>query len=194
MGHASLCNRSLVIDNAASVDPEFVVMYYYFNYKHGSQDAETIIFSLVSQLLLKIPALWPAVDTIYEKCETLQRKPSVEDAAGLLLDLKDPSKVIIAIDALDEASDSTRNTLLTQLCKLCDAGFRIFLTSRPAINIGQLRSHTTVFDITADKRDLEIYASTRLQANENVQEILGDLASTVVTQLVNLIVSQAAGM
>jgi hypothetical protein len=104
----------------------------------------------VSQLLLKIPALWSAVDTLYKRCETLQRKPSVEDAAGLLFDLREPSKVIIAIDALDEASDSTRNTLLTQLCKLCDAGFRIFLTSRPAINIGQLRSHATVVDVTAN--------------------------------------------
>jgi hypothetical protein len=190
-----LCNRSLLIDHAASIDPEFVIVYYYLNYKHeGSQDAETIIFSLVSQLLVKVPVLWPAVDRLYKKYETLQCKPSVEDTIGLLFDLENSSKVIIAIDALDEASSSTRDTLLKLLSKLCDVGFRVFLTSRPAINIRQLRSYATVVDITAEKRDLEIYASTRLHANENVQEVLGDLASTVVTQMVNLIVSQAAGM
>jgi hypothetical protein len=143
---------------------------------------------------LKFPALWPTVDRLYKKCETLQRKPSVEDAISPLFDVEKPSKVIIAIDALDEASNSTRDTLLKLLSKLCDVGFRAFLTSRPAINIRQLRTYATVVDITAQKRDLEIYASTRLQANENVQEVLGDLASTVVTQMVDLMVSQAAGM
>jgi hypothetical protein len=170
-------------------------VYHYLNYKHeGSQDAETIIFSLVSQLLVNIPTLWPAVDRLYEKYETLQRKPSVEDTTGLLLGLENPSKVIVAIDALDEASNSTRDILLKQLSKLCDLGFRVFLTSRPAISIRQLRSYATVVDITADKGDLEIYANTVLQSNENVQEVLGDLASTVVPQMVELIVSQAAGM
>jgi hypothetical protein len=188
-------DRSLVIDHAASVDPEFAIVYYYLNYKHeGSQDVETIISSLVSQLLVKVPALWPAVDRLYKKCETIQRKPSIEDAISPLFDLENPSRVIIAIDALDEASNSTRDTLLKLLSKLCDVGFRAFLTSRPTINITQLRTYATVVDSTAQKRDLEIYASTKLQANENVQEVLGDLASTVVTQMVDLMVSQAAGM
>jgi hypothetical protein len=51
-----------------------------------------------------------------------------------------------------------------------------------------------VVDITAEKLDLEIYASTALQSNENAQEVLGDLAITVIAQMVDLIISQAAGM
>jgi hypothetical protein len=190
-----LHDRSLVIDHATSIDPEFVIVYYYLNYKHeGSQDIKTIISSLVSQLLVKIPALWPAVDRLYKKCEATRRKPSIEDAISPLFDLETPSKVIIAIDALDEASNSTRDALLKLLSSLCEVGFRAFLTSRPTINIRQLRTCTTVVDITAQKRDLEIYTTTRLEENENVQEVLEDRASTVVNQMVDLMVSQAAGM
>jgi hypothetical protein len=188
-------NRSLVIDHAVLINPELVIAYYYINYKHeASQGTEMIIFSLLSQVLVKIPALWPAVDRLYTKCESLQCKPAVEDAIGLMANVENPSMVILAIDALDEASNPTRDTLLKLLCKLCGIGFRVFLTSRPAINIGQLQSYTSVVDITAEKADLERYATTRLEANENVQETLGDLASTVVPQMVDLIVSEAAGM
>jgi hypothetical protein len=191
-----LFNRSLVIDHATtSIDVNAAIAYYYFNYKHqDSQKAEVVLFSFLSQLLAKLPGLWPQLDKLYETCEKLQSRPALEDALDILLNIKNPGEVIFAIDALDEASVSCRDNLLQHLNKLAEVGFRILLTSRPDVNLRQLQSRSIIIDITAQEEDLEIYATQRLQESMNVQDILEGYGESVIKQLVELVVSHAAGM
>jgi hypothetical protein len=141
-----------------------------------------------------LPELWPQLDKLYESYEKLPRRPELEDTLGILLSIKAPRKVMFAIDALDEASDSCRDQLLQHLNKLAEVGFRILLTSRPDVNLRQLQNRSIVMDITAQKEDLEIYATKRLQESMNVQDILEGYGESVIKQLVELIVAHAAGM
>jgi hypothetical protein len=141
-----------------------------------------------------LPELWPQLDKLYESYEKIPRRPELEDTLGILLSIKAPRKVMFAIDALDEASDSCRDQLLQHLNKLAEVGFRILLTSRPDVNLRQLQNRSIVMDITAQKEDLEIYATKRLQESMNVQDILEGYGESVIKQLVELIVANAAGM
>ena len=153
-----------------------------------------MLCSLLSQLLAKLPELWTQLDKLYESCEKLQSRPTLEDALDILLHIKNPSEVIFAIDALDEASVPCRDQLLQHLNKLAEVGFRILLTSRPDVNLRQLRSHSIIINITAQKEDLEVYTTQRLQESMNVQDILEGYGESVIRQLVDLVISHAAGM
>jgi len=172
-----------------------VVAYFSFNYKHqDSQNVEVVLYSLLSQLLAKPLELWTQLDKLYESCEKLQSRPTLDDAHDILLHIKIPSGVIFAIDALDEASVPCRDQLLQHLNKLAEVGFCILLTSRPDVNLRQLRSHSIVIDITAQKEDLKVYTTQRLQESMNVQDILEGYGESVIRQLVDLVISHAAGM
>jgi hypothetical protein len=91
-----------------------------------------VLCSLLSQLLAKLPELWPQLDKLYESCEKLQSRPTLENALDILLNIKNPIEVIFAIDALDEASFSCRDQLLQHLNKLAEVWIShpLNLTSR----------------------------------------------------------------
>lgn len=193
-GHANLLNSSLVIDRAMTIDPGFIIAYYYINYKYeGFHDIEAIVGCLMSQLLLQIPSLWSALDLLYQRCESDRRKPLFEELINPLLNLEDRSKIIVVIDALDEISDVTRATMLRLLKQLSEADISLFLTSRP-IDLKDLRSRARILEVSAQERDLETYARSKLRTNENVQDVVGDLADAIIDQIVNPMVSHAAGM
>lgn len=194
-GHAESLDSCLVIDHATATDTGFIVAYYYLNYRHeGSHNIEVIVSCLVSQLLLQIPALWPSVNLLYRKYESNRREPSFEEFISLLLSLQDPSQIMIVIDALDETSDSTRTAFSGLFKQLSATGIRLFVTSHPIINVNDLRSYATVIEISAPEQDLGIYARTKLLTSENFQAVAGELAFTIVNEIVNRMVSQAAGM
>src|SRR5205814_8559714 len=94
------------------------IAYIYFNYKQ--QESQTIHFiyaSLVSQLLNRIPVLQGRVKELYEKHDRGRKSPSADELFNILSNLPSSYKVVLAFDALDEASDTTRDGLVTQLAK-----------------------------------------------------------------------------
>jgi hypothetical protein len=120
--------------------------------------------------------------------------PSLEDTIQTLLGIQEPAKVILVFDALDEASTKTRDGLLQYLVKLAQTGFRIFVTSRPDVQLKQVRDLTNRMDLTANKEDLRLYAKSCFQDSANVQDILDDQFIDISDQLVELIIERAGGM
>jgi len=141
-----------------------------------------------------VSELWQPVETLYENNDASQSRPDIDTLIETFLKIKTPSKVIFAIDALDEASKSTRSNLFPHLSKLAEAGFRIFFTSRPDVDLRQFRNQAIVMDIQAQNEDLEMYVTKHLQESENVQDVLEGYDQSIAKQIVKLIVGHAAGM
>ena len=71
---------------------------------------------------------------------------------------------------------------------------RVFLTSRPDVDIRILRKHALVVKVSASDADLTQYARKHLQDNSNIQRMLEESSDGVMNKIIDLIVSRASGM
>jgi hypothetical protein len=171
------------------------VSYYYLNYKHQeSQKPESILLSLLSQLLTDMPELWPSLEELYSKPESSRLRPGVQETLDLFRKIEEPRRVILVIDALDEAASSTRTKLLSCMSELSNTGLRFFLTSRLDVDLKILRSQTIVMDITARTQDLMTYVTKHLEDSQNVQDVLDTCHGSIVEPISELIVANSGGM
>lgn len=111
----------------------------------------------------------------------------------MLTRLPSSSEIVLAFDALDEASVNAREDLLSRLARLDRMSFRVFITSRPDIGIGLISAKATVENVTAQSSDLEEFIRGRLQT-DRVQRILGENSQRVTPQIIQNLTSRAAGM
>jgi hypothetical protein len=70
---------------------------------------------------------------------------------------------------------------------------RIFLTSRPDVNIRELTKQTLAIRVTASETDLRNYACKHLRENANVLDMLDEDKEALIPEIADLIVSQASG-
>ena len=169
--------------------------YYYLNYKHQeSQTPENIMLSLLSQLLSDMPELWPTLEELYSTSESSRTRPGMQEILDLFRKIEDSCRVILVIDALDEATSSTRTKLFSCISELSNTGLRFFLTSRPDVDLKILRSQAIVLDITARTQDLMTYVSRHLEDSQNVQDVLDTCDGGIVEQISELIVANSGGM
>lgn len=108
--------------------------------------------------------------------------------------LKGTEHILLAIDALDEAGTFARESLVRQLAKLAKLPMRIFLTSRPDVDITGLTQKTLAVRVTASETDLRSYAYKHLCENSNVLDMLDENKEALIPDITDLIVSQASGM
>jgi len=169
--------------------------YIYFNYKQqGSQTARRIYASLVAQLLSQIPALQDAVEPLYNKHNDRKKKrASAEELFSILSNLPSSGKVLLAFDALDEASRDTRNALVSQLAKLEVKSIFVFLTSRPTINLSSIGLKTQIKDVAAQTSDLEVFIRAQLK-DDNVEDFLYENPEAIIEEIIRNVISHAAGM
>lgn len=111
----------------------------------------------------------------------------------MLIRLPSSYKIVLAFDALDEASVNTRGDLLSRLARLEKTSLLVFITSRPDIDIGSISVKTRIENVTAQTSDLEEFIQKRLQ-NDKVKKILGENSQRVVPKIVLNLTSRAAGM
>jgi len=170
------------------------IAYVYFNYKQQeSQTAHCIYASLVAQLLNRIPALQDAVEPLYNKYNDGKKRASAEELFNILSNLPSSGKVLLAFDALDEASRDTRNALVSQLAKLEVKSIFVFLTSRPTINLSSIGLKTQIKDVAAQTSDLEVFIRAQLK-DDNVEDFLYENPEAIIEEIIRNVISHAAGM
>jgi hypothetical protein len=169
--------------------------YIYFNYKERErQTINSVLASLIVQMLRQVPDVQPLAERLYHTLDGGKKTPNAEQLLGILAGILQSHKILLAFDALDEASTSTRNGLISRFASLETKNLRIFLTSRPDVEFRSIITKTKVIDIAAQSSDLEIFARTQLENNDDVQAILEECNQDILSEVIGDVLFHAAGM
>lgn len=191
-------SRSLVVDYVSSPDSGHgirAVAFTYFNYKQqNSQNTLNVLGDITCQLLLQLPNVWGPVKELFKHHKNGATQPTVDELIRILNEVDEPDHILLAFDALDEAGSGTRDSLIQHIQEFAKLPMRIFLTSRPDVELRILKEYILPVKVSAIDADLIRYARKRLQENSSVQCMLDGHSEAIITEIVNLIVSQARGM
>lgn len=148
------------------------VAYAFFNYKETeSQTPTNITAEICHQVLLQAPDhLQGAVD-LYERYAPRKTRPSLQEYTKLLRDISQRfSKVIVVLDALDEAPEvnESRQILISQL-KTLGRHLSLVIFSRPDINLEDQLSNAHHTLIEPQEEDIVAYIEDRLSQSERMR-------------------------
>ena len=166
-------NRSFVINHIQqSVSRAKVgIAYIYCDYKaKEKQTVESLLASLLHQLLLHRPIYLDRIVNLYKSHSSNQNRPSISDYSKLLQSsVQSYQKVYFVIDALDECSEAngTRKGLLAELQKLNPA-VNILITSRHIPSIERLLQDAAQIEIQASEEDIKNYVENRISSSERI--------------------------
>ena len=133
------------------------------------------------------------MENLYQNCDNGNKSPAAEELFDVLTRLPSSYKIVLAFDALDEASVHAREDLLSRLARLEKTSLLFFITSRPDIDIGLISARTKIEEVTAQTSDLKEFIREHLQSYK-VQRILGENSQKVVPEIEQNLTSHAAGM
>ena len=162
--------RSLVIDELSQslISQEDGLTNVYLDYAdRDSQSPEKIFRGLVKQLALHSTGHCEAeIEQLYQ--ESRRKGDSEPSREGLVRSLRLISQhfkqIYIVIDALDEASDQTRQYLMTTLSSHSLSHCKLLLTSRPHLtNVPQRFSSCLEMKITAYDEDVMRMVQSRMK-------------------------------
>ena len=108
---------------------------------------------------------------MYEQYAPRKTRPSLQEYTKLLQDVSSHfSKVIIVLDALDEAPESneSRQILLSQL-KTLNRRLSLIIFSRPCINVENQLSSARHVEIKPQEEDIVAYMDDRLSQCDSIQ-------------------------
>ncbi|KAF1956199.1 hypothetical protein CC80DRAFT_472913 [Byssothecium circinans] len=147
-------------------DANVGLAYLYFNYKNGQEHThETVLRSLLRQLLGNDEVLIPEASTLYEQKKNA-RPSTTELHTVLKATILKFSRVFIVLDALDEnyASDAARLKRLVQdLLRLQQScKFSLLATTRDISDITLLFEGCIRKDIRAHEEDVKAYIESRM--------------------------------
>lgn len=167
----------------------------YYNYKQQDSQSTLAVFrSLICQLFNQLPECWQVVEDLFNRHMNGTTQPNLEELLEVFESINEPQTVLLTIDALDEAENSARESLLKQMKMLTKLPIRVFLTSRPDIDLKELKEQALIIDVTASEEDMRYYARARLEESSAVQDILEGQSQAIISDIADMVVSQASGM
>lgn len=175
---------------------EVGVAYIYCDYKaKEKQTLESLIASLLHQLLLHRPTYHNRLVSLYKSHSPNQNRPSISDYAQLLQSfVQSYHNVYFIIDALDECSETsgTRKDLLAELRKLKPA-VNTMITSRDIPSIERLLQDASRVEIQASEDDLRKYVEDRISSSERMATYIKK-SPDLQSQILNKVSEKANGM
>ena len=181
--------------------------YAYFQWDRKVEQTErAVLASLLHKLVPDSASLLQSIESMKEK---LHAEPSAEDLEKVLMShgqppkrdqgvitLQSPARFLIFIDALDEATTETRQSLARLIDRLDPRFFRILITSREDLRILTDPEHTKEIIVAADKDDLELFISKTLEDYllERQLDFLFETDTSLLNTLVNEIRERANDM
>jgi hypothetical protein len=92
------------------------------------------------------------------------RPPKLEDLIAVMISyFQFYTSIFVFFDALDESTEEQKEMTLELIGKLCDAGMRVFLTSRPHLESDVRRFVSIVpYEIRAQDVDLDLFIRAEL--------------------------------
>lgn len=161
--HKSEVPRSMAIEHLKN-SPEYHECSFAYAYitvdEQQFQSARNLVASLLQQLLPRGPGVAEDIDQLYNQHPVGKTTPSVRQLTKLLLaEVQRNPKTFIIIDALDEATESTRKAFLHVLLEL-DPLVNLMITSRHSIesDLGSFKKSERL-DISADDQDVTNYVA-----------------------------------
>lgn len=154
---------AIVVENIHSRfdnDPTVGIAYNYYNFKRQDQQtADKFMASLLRQLCFSQSSTLEIVKSFHDKHKYKNTQPSLEEITLTLQSVvKTFSRVFIAIDALDECRIQERPLFLSELFKLqAETSVRIFVTSRPILEIEKSFQGCTSLDVVGSREDIYKY-------------------------------------
>lgn len=157
---------------------------FFFKRGEGERASTTRFFTTIcTQLLLQVPALIGRVELAIDKDPYISEKSKKEQFTKLLLEPllsleeKEPSTIVIVIDALDECGNTddiqTLLQLLPDVQKCKPRRICIFLTSRPELPI------RPVFERSNNHQCLVLHELSHAVVEEDIRVFLRDKFSLI---------------
>ena len=153
------------LQETAYGDPTIALACIYCNYQRRSeQKLESILSSLLMQLVRSQSSLPECITNLFEKHQASRTLLSVSEIASSLRSVAEVhSKVFVVVDALDECEDVTRDRMLDVLFDLqggCNVN--IFATSRIHDNISRRFEGCLTRNVYAAGGDVSAYVDTQM--------------------------------
>lgn len=157
----------MAIDNIAdgTKAKRSCVAYIYFDYKDPkAHTIENVVRSLLKQLLIPVTLVPQVLESAYDEfCS----QSIIPDTSTFLQQLISTcthySSVFIFLDALDECSSDTLDSVINLIRQLSRSGVKTFATSRPHLrNLPVELEKPLILQIEAQDDDVKNYLSVRL--------------------------------
>jgi hypothetical protein len=158
-----------------------------------------IYASIIAQLLSSRLDVQEPVEKLYKKHGQGKKTPVEGELLEILTTISKPLTIVLAFDALDEAEEDTRETLIKNLATLKSSIFRILVTSRPDVNLFNILTtsrpnviateNVRTTEIVAHKLDLEIFIQETLK-DPKTQKRMGGKPEFVIQQVKDNILSK----
>jgi hypothetical protein len=158
-----------------------------------------VVSSFTMQLLSQLPHIPSDIEASYTQLKT--ESPTYKTLEGFLFSMPERfasngNRVFIACDALDETDEYTqRQELLPLFHKMKQAGFDIFLTSRPhPADVRISFAEALQLELIPHPNDLHGYVRDRILANLNTRHLLENSATLQFEDLVSVLIASADKM
>ncbi|RYP63833.1 hypothetical protein DL769_006845 [Monosporascus sp. CRB-8-3] len=165
------------------------IAYIYCNFqRQDEQKPEVLLESLLKQLAQGQSSLPQSVKELYERHEKHRTRPSGNEISETLHSVAATySRVFIAVDALDESQDSSREALLDEIFNLqAKTDTNIFATSRGNDEIKRRFDGCPSLEIRANAQDVKTYLDTR------VSRLRPDILDDEIRDIIRTKVAKAA--
>ncbi|KAL1856463.1 hypothetical protein Daus18300_010730 [Diaporthe australafricana] len=167
-------------------DQNIGIAYIYCNFRRqDEQKAEDLLLNLLKQLSHRQPTFPPSVKDLYNRQKKDRTRPSFDEISKTLYSVATTySRVFIAVDALDECKDSSRNKMLTEIFALqAQCGANIFATSRFIPQITTKFSHSMSVEIRASDEDVKRYLEGHIRQLPSFVERNPQLQEEIKTKI-----------
>ncbi|KAH6909450.1 hypothetical protein BKA70DRAFT_1148668 [Coprinopsis sp. MPI-PUGE-AT-0042] len=166
---------SIVIDKLEALARQWgnhiCVVYFYIRYSDQNQlTIRGILEVFVKQTVERHPDCFELARQVYDHHLHEGTQPTEVELLQLLGQFAQKRKAMFCVlDALDEAPERIRLTLLRKLSSL---GLRLFITSRPLPAIEAKFPAAHAFPILAQDQDLDLHIAEKIEASEGLQDLL----------------------
>ena len=176
---------------------DIAIIYVYCDYKDSSTHSVT---ALLSSLLRQLIEQTPRAESIAELSMILNenakhRDPTEADLFTWVCTVsKDFNDVYMFVDALDECPELSRDALLLRLQQFSHLGqTRLFLASRPNIDIRSRLPNMSRIDIAASAPDIEAYLHSEIQKSSRLALFVRK-DPELKQEIVDCVIGKAHGM
>lgn len=164
----------------------------YLKYNEPEQTVNSLLGSILRQLIQDSNYIGQAVQDLYEHHRQRSTPPPLESILLLLQKTFDThSETYLIIDGLDECEEETRWDLIDQVNKF--PGIHLMVTSRYLSAIEDELENFVRFEIKANKMDMELFIDYQIQRNRNLRRMVQraprlkqDIKSAVVKTAENM--------
>ncbi|ORY61624.1 ankyrin repeat-containing domain protein [Pseudomassariella vexata] len=142
----------------------------YCDYKTSAMNSdEVLLSSIVRQLAEQCRLIPEEVKTFWESFTTRRTHPKNNDRLSLIKTMSERfNRIYIFIDALDECQEKTRSRFLRMASEL-EPFARLFITSRPYIDLNDSFDKLCRLEIAANGSDIEVCLENMIEAEHKMR-------------------------